>query len=533
MPAFAIGTRTTRSMLRRSTVRGSRSPRSDEQVAERPARKNRRQAGRAAVQRGGDQDRMPAPAACRRRRSSAVTATWSASNSSSADEPGGADCTAVRIELGDAFLPAAIDDDRDGRWRNAAAISRAWAPSTTVTDWPTMKPALAMSWCSTGFARAAARAASGSPKRVAGPAARMAACRPEIERRSMAAGLPAALQEDRVRRLDLPDRSLPSAHIPGRRVRATGQGGRVGARKRSVKTVEAWKVHKFGGSSVADAACMERVAAIIEADPAPRKAVVLSACRGVTDALLSLVALAEQQDAALERPHRGDCGSVTSASRETLLDGDLRRFVVDLDQDCRDIAGILQTVRLVRSASTTMRDLIAGYGEIWSTRLFERCCDARHCPGRVQWIDARTALLVEWGPLGPGVRWDSRATNCTTLVARRLRRARSSSPASSRPTRRGLQTTLGRNGSDYSASIFGALLERGEIHIWTDVDGVLSADPRLVPEAKVIDALSYNEAMELAYFGAKVIHPQTMAPAVSSGIPIWIRNTFAPRRPAR
>src|SRR5690606_27883797 len=83
-------------------------------------------------------------------------------------------------------------------------------------------------------------------------------------------------------------------------------------------------------------------------------------------------------------------------------------------------------------------------------------------------------------------------------------------------------------GSDFSASIFGSLLDAAEIVIWTDVDGVLSADPRRVPDARVIDALSYSEAMELAYFGAKVIHPQTMAPAVGRGIPIWIRNTFAP-----
>jgi aspartokinase/homoserine dehydrogenase 1 len=95
---------------------------------------------------------------------------------------------------------------------------------------------------------------------------------------------------------------------------------------------------------------------------------------------------------------------------------------------------------------------------------------------------------------------------------------------------RGVQTTLGRNGSDFSASIFGALLDAAEIHIWTDVDGVLSADPRRVPDAQVIDSLSYNEAMELAYFGAKVIHPQTMAPAVGRDIPIWIRNTFAPHK---
>ena len=96
---------------------------------------------------------------------------------------------------------------------------------------------------------------------------------------------------------------------------------------------------------------------------------------------------------------------------------------------------------------------------------------------------------------------------------------------------RGIQTTLGRNGSDFSGSIFGALLKAREIVIWTDVDGVLSADPRRVPDAKVIDSLSYSEAMELAYFGAKVIHPQTMAPAVTREIPIVIKNTFRAHMP--
>jgi aspartokinase/homoserine dehydrogenase 1 len=95
---------------------------------------------------------------------------------------------------------------------------------------------------------------------------------------------------------------------------------------------------------------------------------------------------------------------------------------------------------------------------------------------------------------------------------------------------RGVQTTLGRNGSDFSASIFGVLFDAREICIWTDVDGVMSADPRRVPDAAVIEQLSYNEAMELAYFGAKVIHPQTMGPAVERGIPIRILNTFAPEK---
>lgn len=295
--------------------------------------------------------------------------------------------------------------------------------------------------------------------------------------------------------------------------------------------VQAWKVHKFGGSSVADAACMERVATIIEADPAQRKAVVLSACRGVTDSLLGLIAMAEQGDPALDSRLQALRQRHIDTARE-LLSGELfDQYVAELETDCGDIAGILQTIRLVRSASGTMRDLIAGFGEIWSTRLFERLLRRRgRSLGQVQWLDARKVLLVEWGPMGAGVRWEqSRAALqaqvdsdfvgtlvVTGFIATDVH---------------GLQTTLGRNGSDYSGSIFGSLLDAAEIVIWTDVDGVLSADPRLVPEAQVIDQLSYNEAMELAYFGAKVIHPATMAPAVEKRIPIWIRNTFAAEKP--
>ncbi|MGH8177462.1 MAG: bifunctional aspartate kinase/homoserine dehydrogenase I [Steroidobacter sp.] len=293
--------------------------------------------------------------------------------------------------------------------------------------------------------------------------------------------------------------------------------------------MERWRVHKFGGSSVADAVCMERVARILEQDPHPRLGVVLSACRGVTDALLTLVASAERQDAAL--PERiEELRTRHQVIADTLLEGEARiEYLVKLAQDCRDISGILQTVQLIRSASQIVRDLVAGYGEIWSTRLFAAYLRHRgRRAGKVLWIDARDIVSVEWGPLGPAVRWDESQANADRMTPR--------DPATLIITgfiardSKGLQTTLGRNGSDFSGSIFGALLDAEEIHIWTDVDGVLSADPRLVPDAKVIDSLSYNEAMELAYFGAKVIHPQTMAPAVRKGIPIWIRNTFAPEK---
>ena len=292
-----------------------------------------------------------------------------------------------------------------------------------------------------------------------------------------------------------------------------------------------WVVHKFGGSSVADAACFERVAAILEASPAPRLGVVLSACKGVTDALLGLVDLAEAQDetyraqiAALRARH--------AAIAEALLPPEaMRLFLAGFDRDCHDLEGILHTVKLTRSAATNVRDLIAGYGEIWSTKLFHRYLESRpQRRGPVQWIDARRVIVVEWGSLGPAVQWEESRAQLSDLVDADFKGTLVITGFIA-ADRRGVQTTLGRNGSDFSSSIFGALLGAAEIHIWTDVDGVLSADPRRVPDATVIDSLSYSEEMELAYFGAKVIHPQTMAPAVGDAIPIWIRNTFAPEKP--
>lgn len=288
-----------------------------------------------------------------------------------------------------------------------------------------------------------------------------------------------------------------------------------------------WVVHKFGGSSVADVACFRRVADIVEAREGERSAVVLSACRGVTDVLYDLVALAQE---------RADIEPAVAALRarhaeiaEDLLSADqAARYADELDNDLRDIRGVQHTVQLTRSASANVRDLVAGYGEIWSSRLLALFLRERARRGEAaRWVDAREIVVIDHGPLGPIIDW--------RLSRERL--AKAFDAAQERflvitgfiaADKRGAQTTLGRNGSDFSASIFGSLLSAREICIWTDVDGVLSADPRRVPGAAVIDSLSYREAMELAYFGAKVLHPQTMGPAVEAGIPIRILNTFAP-----
>jgi bifunctional aspartokinase / homoserine dehydrogenase 1 len=294
---------------------------------------------------------------------------------------------------------------------------------------------------------------------------------------------------------------------------------------------ESWVVHKFGGSSVADADCFRRVAEILEAQREPRLAVVLSACRGVTDALLKVISLAEHQDS----NYRAEIAALRARHAtiaETLLEpSSAALYLASFDRDCHDIDGILHTVQLTRSAARHVSDLIVGYGEIWSTRLLHRYLAERGDQrGELQWLDARQVLVVEWGALGPAVQWGDSQSKLAAAVSPDFRGTLIITGFIA-SDRRGVQTTLGRNGSDFSASIFGALLDASQIQIWTDVDGVLSADPRRVPDATVIDSLSYNEAMELAYFGAKVLHPQTMAPAVGRDIPIWIRNTFAPEKP--
>ena len=291
-----------------------------------------------------------------------------------------------------------------------------------------------------------------------------------------------------------------------------------------------WTVHKFGGTSVADASCFRRVAGILAAERSGNLAVVVSAMRGVTDELLGLVDKAARREpvanalAALRERHEG-------VSVELLGAAGAKPFLQQLAQELEDIQSILEALSLVRTASHRSRDLVSGFGELWSARILASLLQAEFGAARqVLFVDARDVLVVEQGEMGPVIAWDESRPKLAAIVPSGFHGVAviTGFIASDRD---GLPTTLGRNGSDYSASIFGALFDADEVHIWTDVDGVMSGDPRRVPEAKVIAEMSYSEAMELAYFGATVIHPQTMAPAIGKGIPIRIRNTFNPTHP--
>jgi aspartokinase/homoserine dehydrogenase 1 len=294
------------------------------------------------------------------------------------------------------------------------------------------------------------------------------------------------------------------------------------------KPTRPWVAHKFGGTSVADA---DRIAAVarllIGRADAERQVVVVSAMKGTTDALLDLAARAAARDPAwreraevLARRHR-EAADALLGSRETALHAEIEAEFTGLGE-------LLHAMALLGTAPRAAADFVAGLGEVLAAKLLTAYL--RHLGRDALMLDAREVLVVRHGELGAAVEWpeterrlaDWRAHHPSDLIVVTGFIARD---------RDGQATTLGRNGSDYSGAIFGALFGAATIEIWTDVDGVLSADPRLVPEAELVPELTYAEACELAYFGAKVIHPQTMQPAIARGIPIRIRNTFNPAHP--
>eukprot|EP01040_Poterioochromonas_malhamensis_P013267 gene13267-14571_t len=314
-----------------------------------------------------------------------------------------------------------------------------------------------------------------------------------------------------------------------------------------------WIVHKFGGTSVGDASCMRKCIEIVRPLCSDQRvAVVVSAMGGkpkVTDLLLDLVhaaanlRLQEIQDKMLLIEQKHDqCVNIVlkdlPLARERILNM--------IRKDLKDIADLLRAVQLMRIAHDQILELVSGYGEIWSANIMTEAMRMQGLP--FIFVNARDVLYVsEEETIGTKVLWEESESKLQKFLVAKQEEFLASEegkefqkkfPDTILPhlmitgyiasTRDGVATTLKRDGSDFSASIFGKMLSAKSITIWTDVSGVYSADPRRVPEAQIIPTVSYNEAIELAYFGAKVIHPKTMAPAIMSKIPIYIRNTFEP-----
>ncbi len=281
----------------------------------------------------------------------------------------------------------------------------------------------------------------------------------------------------------------------------------------------AYRAHKFGGSSVADADRYRHVAALLQDSPAPR-VVVVSAMQGVTDALTALAHAAGNGDdwqpawARLRDRHLAEADRLDRQCTHALS--------AWLNAECAALSA--QLSRIADASLLTDHDLAAvqGLGEVWSSRLLQAALGGE-AAGWAR-LDAREVLVAHPGELGVAIDWPRTREHFAAWRAQHPQRDVVVTGFVARDSE-GRSATLGRNGSDYSGAIFAVLFNAEDLTIWTDVDGVLSADPRLVPDAVCLPSMSYAEACELAYFGAKVLHPQTMAPAMQAKLPIMIRNS--------
>jgi aspartokinase/homoserine dehydrogenase 1 len=297
-------------------------------------------------------------------------------------------------------------------------------------------------------------------------------------------------------------------------------------------TREKIRVMKFGGTSVGDAERIRRAAEIVAAAAKEGAVVaVVSAMGGVTNRLIEAAqaSAAGNRDTAvqiaetLRKQHQ-------KAVEDLVSNGDKRLLLTaEIEKIIEHVTGLCYGTALLRELTPRVLDEILSTGERLSARLLANALSELGLKGVA--VEA-TELIVTDNVSG---RADPMMSQTREKAAARLLPliADDSVPVVTGfigATAEGMLTTLGRGGSDYSATILGAALDAAEVIIWTDVDGVLTADPRLVPEARTLGEISYNEAAELAYFGAKVLHPKTLRPVSEAGIPVWIRNSFAPER---
>ena len=293
-------------------------------------------------------------------------------------------------------------------------------------------------------------------------------------------------------------------------------------------------IMKFGGTSVADAAAIRQVSSIVRRarESYGSVVVVVSAMSKVTDGLLAAGAAArdghshtvDELVASIETRHRavvqdlfGDDSSATT---------DVWTLV---SHYLHDVRSVLSSVLILKELTPRGTDRVAAAGELMSSRLIAAFLSREGIGSR--WVDPRTALVTDSRspalPLMPETEAAAAGEIAQVLSAGEVAVTGGFVGA----TGEGITTTLGRGGSDFSAAILGAALTAGEIQIWTDVDGMLTADPRIVDAAHVVPQLSFDEASELAYFGAKVLHPSTILPAVERSIPVRILNTRRPDVP--
>jgi len=286
------------------------------------------------------------------------------------------------------------------------------------------------------------------------------------------------------------------------------------------------KVLKFGGSSVANAENINRVIAIVQKALEKEKIIVIvSALGGITDTLIQCGTLASRGD----ETYKTKLKEVEYRHLETiklLIPVDRQSSVLSqVKKSCNEIEDICNGVFLLEELSDRTKDRIVSYGELISSWILSSRLKALGVENT--WKDARELIITDSNFTYATVNFRTTNQNISDYLS-----AADDSlfivPGFIASDAGGTVTTLGRGGSDYTASIIAAAVDASVLEIWTDVSGMMTADPRLVLNTKVIPFISYQEAMELSHFGAKVIYPPTIQPVMNKSIPVWIKNTFSP-----
>lgn len=287
-------------------------------------------------------------------------------------------------------------------------------------------------------------------------------------------------------------------------------------------------VMKFGGTSVEDASAIINITGIVRKE-LPRKPVVMvSACAGITNQLLTTATLASHGKkeealntvAAIESRHK-------KIAKE-LFEGDMLRFLhKHLSSTAEELAALVNGVAVLGELTPRSLDTFAAYGERLSSFIIHHYFESQKL--KSFWVDARSFMITDDRYTKAVPQFDRTERKLREIVLPKLNNHYVVvSQGFIGATAAGITTTIGRGGSDYSAAIVGALLDAEDIQIWTDVDGILTSDPSIVKNAKKIKVMSFNEAAELAYFGARVLHPETILPAVKKKIPVHVLNSKNP-----
>ena len=290
-------------------------------------------------------------------------------------------------------------------------------------------------------------------------------------------------------------------------------------------------VMKFGGTSVEDAAAIRRLCQLV-ARPSPRRpVVVVSALAKVTDQLMNAgwAAAAGQLHSAREilqvlRQRHDTVGRGLSNGEER------KRLSKELVKEFRSLDMLLVAIASEKALTARAQDSLLGAGESLSSRLVDSAL--RSAGVNAVLLDARECIVTDAAHTRATPLWDETNERLRAIVLPLL--VSGQVPVMGGfvgATRDGIPTTLGRGGSDFSASIVGAGLHAERIEIWTDVDGIMTTDPNLCPDARRVPRMSFDEAADLAYFGAKVLHPATLVPAMRGNIPVWVLNSRNPECP--